>query len=187
MAIQSRSLTFVDLQRMQETRDDRLELIEGEIVVTPAPAPFHQVIAHRLAVMLDRAIEPADFGAIMQSPLDIFFDEHTVVQPDLADLLRNRMDQFGSQKVKGPPSLVVEILSPSTSARDRGDKRKLYARFGVPEFWLVDLEARTIAVCSDTRDERYLTETVSSTTSVSATIRELSVDLAALFAPVPGI
>lgn len=187
MAIRSRSLTYDDLQRVRESRDERLELIEGEIIVTPAPAPLHQVIAHRLAVMLDQAIDPDDFGVIMQSPLDVFFGEHTVVQPDLAVLLRNRMEQFGPQKLEGAPSLTIEILSPSTSDRDRGVKRELYARNGVPEFWLVDLDARTITVFSDPQDDRYQAEIVSSTTAISATIRGLSVDLAALFAPVPGI
>ena len=187
MAIQSRSLTYDDLQRMRETRDERLELIEGEIVVTPAPAPLHQVIAHRLAVMLDQAIDPVDFGVIMQSPLDVFFEDHTVVQPDLAVLLRNRMDRFGPQKVEGAPSLAVEILSPSTSARDREVKRELYARHGVPEYWLVDHDARTVTVFSDPREGRFHTETLASTTAVSATIPGLSVDLKALFAAVPGI
>ena len=186
MSVVSHSLTYADLLRERETRDDRLELIEGEIVVTPAPAPLHQVIAHRLAVMLDQAIDPGDFGVIMQSPLDVVFEERNVVQPDLAVLLRDRMERFGSQKVEGAPSLAVEILSPSTSARDRGSKREIYARYGVPEYWLVDLDARTITVFSDPRDGRFQSQMVSSGTAVSATIRGLSVDLAALFAPVPG-
>ncbi|MBW3631438.1 MAG: Uma2 family endonuclease [Chloroflexi bacterium] len=187
MSVVSHSLTYADLLRERETRDERLELIEGEIVVTPAPAPLHQVIAHRLAVMLDQAIDLADFGVIMQSPLKVFFEDHTVVQPDLAVLLRNRMDQFGPQKVEGAPSLAVEILSPSTSARDQGVKRELYARHGVPEYWLDDPEAQTITIFSNPQGDQYQRETVTSATAVSATIPELSVDLKALFAPVPGI
>ncbi len=89
--------------------------------------------------------------------------------------------------VENAPSLAVEILSPSTSARDQGIKQELYARFGVPEYWLIDPDAHTITVFSDPQDDRYQSETTFSDTAVSATIAGVSVDLAMLFAPVPGL
>jgi Uma2 family endonuclease len=99
----------------------------------------------------------------------------------------DRLERFGSRKIEGAPSLLVEVLSPSTSARDRGIKKNAYAKHGVPEYWIVDGSARTIEVCSDPVGGRYRSEATFSDTAVSATIPVLSVDLGDLFAPIPGI
>lgn len=187
MSTLSRSLTYDDLLRERATRDERLELIEGEIVVTPSPSPLHQLVVHRLAVLLDRAIVESGLGLVLESPLDVFLAAHNVFQPDLIVLLNDRIRLFGPDMVENAPSLAVEIISPSSSAYDRVTKRDVYARFGVPEYWLIDPEAETVTIFSDPRDGRYHTETVSSDVAVSATIPGLSADLKALFAPVPGL
>lgn len=186
MSIVTHTFTYADLVREREARDERLELIEGGLVVTPAPVPLHLVIVHRLAVVFDRSIAADIAGVIMQSP-DVYFSDHSVFQPDLVVLLRGRMDRFGSRRIDGAPSLAVEVLSPSTSARDRGIKREVYARHGVPEYWIVDGDARTIAVCSDPVDGSYRSESTFNGIAVSATIPGLSVDLGDLFASIPGI
>jgi Uma2 family endonuclease len=83
--------------------------------------------------------------------------------------------------------MVVEIISPSTSAFDRVTKRNVYARFGVPEYWLVDPEANTVTIFSNPHDDHYGSERTVSDVAISATIPGLSADLKALFAPVPGL
>jgi Uma2 family endonuclease len=163
-----------------------LELIEGELVVTPSPTPLHQLVVHRLAVMLDRVIVESMLGLVLEAPLDTYFDERNVLQPDLVVLLHDRKGLFGSAKLEGAPSLAIEIISPSTGQRDRGIKRDLYARYGVPEYWTVDPNAKTVTIFSDPEGGRYRSETVSSDTAVSATIPNVTADLAALFAPAFG-
>ncbi len=185
MSILSHPLTYTDLEREREIRDERLELIEGEIVVTPAPAPLHLVIAHRLAVLIDQAIGSASFGVIMQSP-DVYFADQSVLQPDLAILLRDRKERFGPRRIDGAPNLAIEILSPSTRARDQGIKRDTYARHGVPEYWIVDPDAQAITIFSDPRDGRYHSELVRVDVAVSVTIPGVSVDLKTLFVPAFG-
>jgi Uma2 family endonuclease len=187
MSILSHSLTYEDLLRERETRDERLELIEGEIIVTPSPTPMHQLVVHRLAVLLDRAIVESGLGLVLESPLDVFLAARNVFQPDLIVLLRDRIQLFGSAMVESAPSLAVEVISPSTTAYDRVTKRNVYARYGVPEYWLVDPATQTVTVFSDPRDGRYRTEQMMSDVAVSATIPGLSADLKALFAPVPGL
>ncbi|MDQ3226355.1 MAG: Uma2 family endonuclease [Chloroflexota bacterium] len=186
MAIQSHLLTYDDLERMRETRDERLELIEGEMVVTPSPSPMHQLVVHRLAVLSDRAIVETGFGVVLESPLDVYLMAQNVFQPDRIVLLRDRFTHFGSNMVESAPNLTIEVICPSSRGYDRVIKRNVYARFGVHEFWLVDPDTRTITVFSDPREGRYQTETVASDVAVSATIPGVSVDLEALFAPVPG-
>jgi Uma2 family endonuclease len=132
MAILSRPFTDEDLLRQRETRDERLELIDGEIVVTPSPTPMHQLIVHRLAVILNQAIVATGAGLVLESPLDVFLETHNVFQPDVIVLLRDRVRLFGPQMVESAP------------------------------------------------------EETTSDVAVSANIPALSVDLKALFAPVPG-
>ena len=186
MAIQSRALTFEDLQRMRETRDERLELIEGELYVTPSPTPLHQDISGNLYILFRRVVFDSGRGRVYFAPLDIRLAETTIVQPDLVIILSNR-PVLTAARVEGAPSLAVEIISPSTSAYDRVTKRNLYARHGVPEYWLVNPDAETVTIFSDPHDGRYQAEQTTIDVAVSATIPGLSADLKALFAPVPGL
>jgi Uma2 family endonuclease len=187
MATRARSLTYDDLQRMRETRDERLELIEGEIIVTPSPSLMHQIVVHRLGVLLDRAIVESGLGLVIGAPFDVYLDEQTVPQPDLMVVLRDRERVLGSARLESAPSLAIEIISPSSATRDRVTKRNLYARYGVPEYWLVDPDAKTVTIFSDPQDGRYQAEQAVSDVAISATIPGLSADLKALFAPVPGL
>jgi Uma2 family endonuclease len=186
MAVTSRSFTYTDLLSERETRDERMELIEGEIVVTPSPASMHQIIIHRLAVLLDPQIVASGRGQVIEAPLDVYLDDRNVLQPDVLVLLHDRLDVLGPTNIEAAPSLAIEVLSPSTSRRDQGIKRDLYARFGVPEYWIVDPVSHAVTVCSAPRDGRYSQEATVFDTADSATIPGLSVDLATLFAPVPG-
>lgn len=70
-----------------------------------------------------------------------------MLQPDIVFLDRERLRLISDRAIEGPPTLVIEILSPSTAAIDRTRKRQLYARYGVPHYWLVDLRARDIEAC----------------------------------------
>jgi Uma2 family endonuclease len=186
MAILSHPLTYDDLLAARERTDDRLELIEGELVVTPSPTPRHQLVVHRLAVMLDRVIVEPHLGLVLEAPLDAYLDERNILQPDLVVLLHDRKGLFGSAKLEGAPSLAIEVISPSTGRRDRGIKRDLYARYDVPEYWTVDPDAKTVTAFSDPEGDRYRSETVSNDTAFSATLPHLTADLAALFAPAFG-
>jgi Uma2 family endonuclease len=187
MAIQSRSLTYDDLQRMRETRHERLELIDGELFVTPSPSPMHQDISGNLYTLFRNVVFESGRGRAYYAPLDVRLDENTVVQPDLIIILSDRSPVLTTARVEGVPSLAVEIISPSTSAYDRVTKRDVYARSSVPEYWLVDPDAKTVTIFSDPQDGRYQTEQTVSDVAISATIPELSADLKALFAPVPGL
>jgi Uma2 family endonuclease len=187
MAIQSRSLTYEELKQERETRDERLELIEGEIIVTPSPSLMHQIVVHRLDVLFDHAIVEAGLGLVIGAPFDVYLDDQNVPQPDLIVVLWDREHVLASARLESAPSIAIEILSPSSATRDRVTKRNLYARHGVPEYWLVDPDAKRVTVFSDPRDGRYRAEQTVSDVAVSATIPQLSADLKALFAPVPGL
>ena len=185
MAIQSRSLTFEDLQRMRETRDERLELIEGKLYVTPSPTPMHQYVSGRLQDLFKQTVRELGYGLVFYAPLDVHLAENSIVQPDLIFVLPDRRPIVTSVRVEGAPSLAVEILSPSTSAVDRTTKRDVHAQNGVTDYWLVDIDARTVAVFSDPHEGYYRAERVMSDFAVSETVPGLFANLKELFAPIP--
>jgi Uma2 family endonuclease len=93
-------------------------------------------------------------GELLCAPLDVVFSDITVLQPDIVWLDPSRLGAISRRAIEGPPSLAVEILSPSTARTDRTTKRALYRRHGVTWLWLVDPEARAIEVYRD--DERIM-------------------------------
>jgi Uma2 family endonuclease len=124
--------------------EPRCELLWGHLVVTPAPAPRHQLVSIALTLRLSGfALEKGHM--LLTAPADVALFEHTVLQPDLLLVDRERR-AIVDRWVGGAPDLVVEVLSPSTGRRDRVTKLALYARAGVPEYWIVDPETRTIDI-----------------------------------------
>ena len=89
-------------------------------------------------------VRARSLGLVLYAPLDVILSDTTVVQPDLVYLDAARAGLLTAQGIEGPPTLVVEILSPSTRAIDRDAKLLLYARHRVPHYWIVDPEARAV-------------------------------------------
>ena len=126
--------------------DKRYELIDGELILTPSSGRAHQRASIRLGSFLHTFVDEQSVGVVYWARRDVVLSDTYIVQPDLMFISNERMHIDTEAEVWGGPDLVVEILSPSTEARDRTVKRALYARHGVNEYWLVDADARTIAV-----------------------------------------
>ena len=124
--------------------DDRLryEILDGELLVTPAPSLVHQRVSRRLQRQLERFFESGGRGEVFAAPTDVILTPHDVVEPDL--LVVTDIQQLSRRGVEGPPALVVEILSPSTRDRDQTLKARRYAELGVPHYWIVDPDALRI-------------------------------------------
>lgn len=138
--------TIREYQSLPET-GPRYELIDGELILmSPAPPPRHQKFVGKLFRRLDEHVERGGLGTVWIAPLDVYLSRHDCVQPDILFVSNEREYLMAPDGLHGSPDLAVEILSPSTRARDLGAKRALYARHGVIEFWAVDLESATIAV-----------------------------------------
>lgn len=111
----------------------RHELIDGALIVTPAPSPRHQRAVTRLLVLLDHACPP-DLEVIT-APLDVVHAPDTVVQPDVLVAQRTA---FTDSDLPGPPLLAVEVLSPTTRHLDLHLKRARFEAAGCPSYWVVD-------------------------------------------------
>ena len=116
----------------------RWELMEGDLFVSPSPSPRHQRISRRLQFWLMKLLEEPGLAEIFDAPIDVIFDDETVVQPDLVVLGADRAHIVTARGLEGVPNVVVEILSPTSGDRDHHLKRRIYERFGVPEYWVVD-------------------------------------------------
>ena len=137
--------TYADYLTTPE--DERYELLDGDLMMVPAPNVKHQRVSARLHVLLHRFIEDRGLGTLLYAPCDVVLSDDDVVQPDLLFVSRDREEQLLKQEnVRGAPDLVVEILSPSSEDTDRGAKHKLYGRHGVTEYWLVDPIAETVSI-----------------------------------------
>ena len=137
-------LTYADYVTTPE--DKRYELLDGELLMTPAPSEAHQRSQAELGYHLITFIKTNGLGRIYYSPTDVVLSDIDVVQPDLLFVSNERMHIITPAGVQGAPDLVVEILSPATAERDKGYKRALYARHGVREYWLVGTDAGAITV-----------------------------------------
>jgi Uma2 family endonuclease len=121
----------------------RLELVDGEVAVSPSPIPAHGYVVFRLALLLGLYIDKHKLGRIYPD-IDTIFGEHDVRRPDLLYFAKDRLHLIGEKAMEGPPDLCIEVLSPSSSKIDRRDKFKQYARAGVRFYWIIDPKARTI-------------------------------------------
>ena len=122
----------------------RYELHEGELSVTPAPGLQHQRVVGGLYRLLSQHADARGLGEVFVSPVDCILSDTTVVQPDIVYVESGRSSLLSARGIEGPPTLVVEVLSPSTAQIDRGTKLQLYARHGVPYYWIVELEGQCI-------------------------------------------
>ncbi len=137
-------LTYEDLASFPEDRMRR-ELIGGELIVTASPVVRHQDAVMTLAGELFNYAKKHG-GKVFPAPLDVFFSDIDVVEPDVLFVTQESLDKLETKFVRGAPDLVIEVSSPTTRRLELVRKRDLYERFGVPEYWYVDLDADRIEV-----------------------------------------
>jgi Uma2 family endonuclease len=146
MSAMQRPLTYDDLLEMPED-GKRYEVIGGELLVNPAPRRDHQEVVANLDWILQRFLRETGLGRVYTHPVDVYLGRHDIVQPDLLVIRSARLHIYRAEGIVAePPDIVVEIMSPSTRGTDQVRKMALYARAGVPEYWLVDPERRMMVI-----------------------------------------
>ena len=130
------SWTSADLERLPDD-GNRYEVLDGQLLVTPAPARRHQRTVRGLFRALDEWAQPSG-AEVLFAPVDVVFSEKTTLEPDLVVYMADRTPPPEQKKYSTPPDLAVEVVSPTTRQRDLMGKREAYERFGVPTYWVVD-------------------------------------------------
>jgi Uma2 family endonuclease len=123
------------------------QLIDGDLIMSPSPTPYHQLILGNLYDVLK--LNAKNVGAtVFFAPMDLYIDKENVLQPDLLFIAKENKDIITHRGVEGVPDLVVEIISPSNIFTDRNKKKKIYQQIGVTEFWIVDPGNKTLEIYS---------------------------------------
>jgi Uma2 family endonuclease len=124
----------------------RYEVVNGVLVMSPAPDGPHQDAVLRIAHYLLMHVEFAGLGKVRVAPFDVQLSPNDVFQPDVFVVLNAHLGRLQKKKMVGPPDLAVEVASPSTALLDRVSKYERYAEAGVQEYWIVNVEAGTVQV-----------------------------------------
>jgi len=185
MSTVARALTYDDLCRQRED-GNRYELIGGTLVSVASPSPWHQRLLLQLAWAWNEGIADRGLGEAFVAPLDVRFSDQTVVQPDLVVVLADRASIVQSSLIEGAPSLVAEVESRSSRAIDRRTKAAVYARHGVPEYWLLTRSPLDVVAHADPSPEGYRTIRREEALLHASTIPGLTVNLTDLFAAFPA-
>ncbi len=172
-----------ELARALPDDGNRYEVLDGELFVTPAPSAPHQRAVGRLFAGLDMYVRAHGLGEVFFSPADVEFSPGRLVQPDLFVVPAGSSGRLGSWRDITSLLLSVEIVSPATARADRLRKRAIYQSEGVPEYWIVDLDARIVErwLPADARPE-VLTESL--IWQPRRDVEPLAIDLPDFFADV---
>jgi Uma2 family endonuclease len=122
-----------------------VELSKERLIVPPYPTYSHQTALQNLFLKLNAFVEGHKLGIVRFAPLPVRLWPGTIREPDIFFIATEHADRIGEQSC-GVPDLVIEVISPSTLATDRGEKFFEYARAGVTEYWLADPDQERIEV-----------------------------------------
>lgn len=168
-----------DYERLPD--EPRCELIFGRYSVTPAPLARHQLIVFLLAQRLD-AFARERGGMVLIAPVNVVLGDHSVVQPDVLYVSRERRGIVG-ERIEGAPDLIAEVVSPGSARRDRGEKVKLYAEARVGEYWIVDPAEKQIEFLVNDAG-RFVVVLPADDAYRSPSVPDLTLDLAAFWSEV---
>jgi Uma2 family endonuclease len=152
-SIKARRLTYEAWLALPETKQ-RYEIVDGVLIMPPAPTPDHQWVTMELSARLRSFVNQKELGVVLAAPVDLLIRREPLRtrQPDILYLsaertgIRGRAELRGLQFLEIPPDLVVEVLSPSNTRREIESKLEDYRQISVRECWLVSPEAETLEV-----------------------------------------
>ncbi len=155
-----------------------VELMRGELVMSPAPRSSHQIVVVLLTELFS-GISRKSGGFVLCAPADVILSDDTILQPDVLYVAKSRRGIVGD-RINGPPDLVIEVLSAGAERRDRVQKLDLYAQYNVPEFWIVDPKAQHIEFLI-LQDGRYVITPNAGDSYQSPRLPEIVIDLRAFW------
>ena len=138
-------LTVAEYRNLPET-GPRYQLIEGYLYMAPAPNRFHQDVSRNLMITLANYLSIHPIGVLYDAPFDVYLTDIDVFQPDLLIVLNENRGILTEAGAEGAPDFVVEVLSPKTRQLDLVNKKRVYARMGVKELWIIDPDQKELAL-----------------------------------------
>lgn len=149
---EKKTYTYSDYARLPEGAP--YQLIGGQLIMTPSPIPYHQEVLRKLGFKILVFLEKKELGHLYYAPLDVYFSDSDVYQPDILFIQKEREEIIGQTKINGAPDMVIEILSPSTAYYDLRNKFRTYEQADVKEYWIVDPGHKRIEVYEN-KDKKF--------------------------------
>ncbi len=122
----------------------RYEILDGMLYISPPSLTAHQRVLLNLATTLSGHVEQCALGEVFIAPYDLVLSYNDIAEPDIIFVSTQRQSIVTKENIRGVPDLVVEVLSPVWPAYDTREKRNVYERCGVPNYWLVDPDAKQL-------------------------------------------
>ena len=141
---QAKRWTYEDYYRLDD--DQRYEIIDGNLLMGPAPDTWHQSWLNDINLFLSQFAKQRKLGRVFIAPIDVVLDPENTVQPDIVFVSAANAGIVQRRAIFGTPDLLVELVSSSSVRRDRYDKKDLYARFGVKEYWIGDPANKSLEI-----------------------------------------
>ena len=174
--------TYSEYARLPDD-GNRYEVLDGEVLVTPAPTPHHQKVILRLAMALFDYVDDPGIGWVFQD-VDLLFQTGQFLRPDLVVVSAEGREGITDRGVETAPALVIEVLSPSSRTIDRKKKPRRYLDFGVPVYWVVDPAEGVVRIWdAETGAENPRTETKTVRWAFPEGAEPLELDVEELTAP----
>jgi len=170
----SKEWTVEDYLQMEEGL--LAQLIDGKLIMSPAPTTLHQRILGKLFILLEGLK-----GEVFFSPVDLYIDNKNVLQPDIVFISKERSEIITERGIEGVPNLIVEVLSPSNVFIDRNSKKRKYLDLGVSEYWIIDPAHQTLEIYSPKDYDTPRLHLVDEGQIKSEVSRDISFDLKGLF------
>ncbi len=175
--------TFLTAREFSELPESTtpMELIDGELIVSPSPIPRHQLIADRLTHHFVESGRVNRMGIWFSASVDLYISGNNVFQPDAMFFPAERKPDLQSLPIMQIPDIVVEILSPSSRSRDQVRKRAAYSDRGITEYWIVDPQTRQIIFNIIGADGTYIAHTPEGGTIPVGRYASVALDLEWIF------
>ena len=141
---QAKRWTYEEYYRLDD--DQRYEIIDGNLLMAPAPDTWHQSWIGELYTILRNHVRKRNLGKVFVAPVDVVLDAENTVQPHLVFVAAANLGIIQQRAIFGVPDLLIELISPSSVRRDRYDKKELYGRFGVKEYWIGDPANKSLEI-----------------------------------------
>ena len=135
------------------------QLINNNLVMSPTPTDPHQKILMDISAQLFFYVSKNQLGEVRVAPYDVYFNRKNVYQPDIVFVAKENINKIKEDGLHGAPDLVIEILSPRTAKYDLEDKKDVYERYGVKEYWAVDPASKQVYFFKLVKDEYVEAET----------------------------
>ncbi|MBK9013377.1 MAG: Uma2 family endonuclease [Saprospiraceae bacterium] len=186
MEIATKGLTYQEFKQLEFDDNDTswYELINGELVRKQSPTIRHQNISDNILIAMKTYARKKQLGKVFSAPLDTVLDDGNSYHPDVLFVNKDRYHTLDEKEgvVIGAPDLVVEILSKGTAIYDKGDKKDIYEKYGVREYWLVEPHNKSIEIYSFVEQRFKLVQYAEETGIVqSLVLQGFKIDLMKIF------